>query len=46
MAKHMVDELRMKFHTLDFKAQMDESQTYFITTFSQVNRMKFLLVNE
>ena len=36
---------RGAFETVDFKPQMDESQTYFITTFSQVNRMEFLLVN-
>ena len=36
---------RVAFNTVDFKPQMDESQTYFITTFSWVNKMKFLLVN-
>ena len=30
----MVDEPGMKFHTLDFKPQMDENQTNFITAFS------------
>ena len=34
MAEYIVDEFWMKFHTVDFKPQMDESQTYFITTFS------------
>jgi hypothetical protein len=29
-----MDELGMKFHTVDFKPQMDGIQTYFITTFS------------
>jgi hypothetical protein len=46
MAGYMVDELGMNFHTVDFKPQMDGSQTYFITTLSQVNSMKFLPVNE
>ena len=41
----MMDEFGVKFHTVNFKPQMDESQTYFITNFSQVNRMRFLLVN-
>src|SRR5271154_3980628 len=31
-AEYMVDEFWMKFHTVDFKPRMDESQTYFITT--------------
>jgi hypothetical protein len=34
MAEYMVDELGMNFHTVDFKPQMDGSQTYFIPTFS------------
>jgi hypothetical protein len=45
MAEYMVDEFGMKFHTIDFKPQMDGSQTYFVTSSSSVNRMKFLLVN-
>jgi hypothetical protein len=34
MAEYMVDELGMNFHPVDFKPQMDGSQTYFIPTFS------------
>jgi len=45
MVEYMVDESGMKFHTVEFKPQMDGSQTYFITTFSSVDGMKFLLVN-
>jgi hypothetical protein len=34
MAEYMVDEFGINFHTVTFKPQMDESQTYFITAFS------------
>ena len=30
----MMDEFGVKFHTVNFKPQMDENKTYFITAFS------------
>ena len=33
MAEYMMDEFGVKFHTVNFKPQMDESQAYLLQLF-------------